>query len=81
MPSCFVDARPAKAGSDAGSSDCWSAYRNVLAALRIGFSYEDLRRMTMREFIAYTDLAFTEPKQHKDQPREATQADIDRFLS
>ena len=79
MPSCFVVARPVNTKSENGLSDCWSAYRNILAALRIGFNYEDLRHMTMREFIAYTDLAFS--TDGAKQTKDASQKDIDAFLA
>ena len=51
----------------------------MLALLRIGFSLAEVRGMTMRDFIAYTDLAFE--KQDGSGVREATQDDIDRFLA
>lgn len=34
----------------------------------------------MADFIAYTDLAFSD-KEKEEPVRQATQADIDRFLS
>lgn len=47
--------------------------------MRIGFSVKDIRRMTMRDFIAYTDLAFADGT-GDDGVRDATQEDIDRLL-
>ena len=51
--------------------------------MRLGFSVEGVRRTTMRDFIAYTDIAYADGGEEGDEPtaRQATQADIDRFLS
>ena len=49
----------------------------MLALLRIGFSIDDVRRMTMQDFIAYADLAYED---HSPKTKEATQSDIDALL-
>lgn len=55
-------------------------WRNVLALRRLGFTLDEIRHMTMADFIAYTDLAFSSDE--REPPvREATQADIDALLS
>lgn len=73
--------RPTKRrkNTDAGetTSDRWDIYRNILAILKLGFSLEDVRYMTMSEFIAYTDLAYGDVERQ----RNATQSDIDKFLA
>lgn len=51
-----------------------------MSLLRIGFSLDDVRRTTMADFIAYTDIAFSTTGDGDDAPRDATQADIDAFL-
>lgn len=60
-----------------GVPEKWDAWRNVLALLRIGFALDDVRRMTMQDFIAYADLAYDD---HSTKTKEATQADIDALL-
>jgi hypothetical protein len=50
-----------------------------LALVRIGFSVKDIRGMTMRDFIAYTDLAFADGTSGGG-VRDATQEDIDKLL-
>lgn len=74
--------------SQAGSSDRdeeWAAWRNILALLNIGFSMGDIKRMTMQDFIAYTDIMAGERKEANGTPQEevrmATQEDIDWFMS
>lgn len=46
---------------------------------------EDIKRMTMQDFIAYTDIMAGERKEANGTPQEevrmATQEDIDRFMS
>lgn len=44
----------------------------------MGISASDLRRLTVGEFVALTDLAAGEGERRG--PREATQADIDALL-
>jgi hypothetical protein len=44
----------------------------------MGFNAEDLRHMTMSEFIAYSDLAFSN---NSKQSKKATQKDIDALLA
>ncbi len=56
----------------------WSHLRNVLAALRLGLSLGDLRRLTVPEFVALADLACD--GEGRGAPRGATQADIDAFI-
>ena len=54
-----------------------------MALKRLGFSIEEMRRMTMADFIALTDLAFGDENGKAAKvngPREATQEDIDRLL-
>lgn len=49
---------------------------------RLGFSMAEIRRMTMRDFLAYTDIAFGDAdKIESTGTREPTQEDIDAFLS
>lgn len=74
-----MEERPGDGGG--APSDCWDAWRGVLALLRIGFSLNDVRNMTMADAVAYTDLAAegAAPAQRRG-PRRATQADIDAFL-
>lgn len=60
-------------------------YKNILALKQMGFSLDEMRQMTMRQFIAITDLAagpdeISPEKKASDAPRKATQADIDRLL-
>ena len=50
-----------------------------MALVRIGFSVKDIRGMTMRDFIAYTDLAFADGSSGGG-VRDATQEDIDKLL-
>ena len=64
---------PPEGGRDAR----WGALSNVLAALRLGLSIGDLRRLTVAEFVAIADLA---AGGGGDAPRQAAQADIDAFL-
>ena len=72
--------RPSKPiGADAGSRDGWEAWRNVLALRRLGFTLDEMRHMTMADFIAYADLAYNETE-NEPEVRDATQADIDRLL-
>jgi len=53
----------------------------VLALLRIGFSLADVRRMSMADAVAYTDLAAGAPGGAESPARRmATQAEIDAFL-
>lgn len=52
-----------------------------MALKSLGFSVDEMSRMTMSDFIAFTDLAFAEGGgKVQDGPREATQEDIDRLL-
>ena len=52
-----------------------------MALKSLGFSMDEMSRMTMADFIAYTDIASEQHGGAKpDGPREATQEDIDRLL-
>lgn len=57
----------------------------MLALSQIGFGLDDIRRLTVMDAIALTDLAFPDAAGESEGSgapvREATQADIDRFLS
>lgn len=64
---------PPEGGRDAR----WGDLRSVLAALRLGLSVADLRRLTVAEFVAIADLAAGGADEG---PAEATQADIDALL-
>ena len=80
MPSCFVEERPSsRDGGEAYERDGWDGYRNVVALVRLGFSVDEIRRMTMQDFIAFTDVAYGEDGRSK--VKNATQADIDAFMS
>ena len=60
------------------SRDGWEVYRNVLGLKRLGFSLDEMSRLTMADFIALTDLAFS--GEDGGRAREASQGDIDRLL-
>ena len=49
----------------------------MLALKKLGFSLDEMARLTMGDYIALTDIAFGKPAEG---PRQATQADIDAFL-
>ncbi|MBQ2680449.1 MAG: hypothetical protein IJF97_00780 [Eggerthellaceae bacterium] len=52
-----------------------------MALKRLGFSMEEIRRMSMGAFVAYTDIALGPDGQSRPEAvRDATQADIDRLL-
>ena len=51
----------------------------MLALRRLGFTLDEMRHMTMADFIAYADLAYNETE-NEPEVRDATQADIDRLL-
>lgn len=50
---------------------------------RLGFGLEDIRRLTIQDMVVLTDLAFSDAGTDASASivREATQADIDRFLA
>lgn len=50
-----------------------------MALVRLGFSVDEIRAMTMQDFIAFTDVAYAEREQPAS--RTATQEDIDAFMS
>ena len=67
----------------------WAEWNNILFLKQLGFSMDEMRRMTMSEFIAYTDLAAGDPAEREgiseanepqQQIRQANQTDIDRFF-
>lgn len=60
----------------------WAEWDNILALLRLGFTLQDIRRMTMRDYITYTDLAVLDANaaQVTPGPQEADQAAIDRLF-
>lgn len=63
----------------------WNTWRNILALINIGFTMQDIRHMTVADFIAYTDIYAHDNKADTSEPeepevREATQADIDRLF-
>ena len=66
------------------SKDEWTPYRNILSLLHIGFSFDDIKHLTMSDFIAFTDLeaagADEIKTQDEDTVRNATQADIDALF-
>lgn len=78
--------RPCAKSSSAGSPDKdeWTVYRNILSLLHIGFTFDDMRHLTMADFIAFTDLesgdADETNTQSKDTVRNATQSDIDALF-
>lgn len=69
--------------SSAGSPGAWNAWQNLLALSQIGFGLEDIRKLTMRDMVILTDLAYSAKGSEASESsvREATQEDIDRFLS
>lgn len=63
----------------------WDVYKNVLILKRAGFSLDEIREMTMADFIAFTDIVAgpgddEKSENKKPKVREATQADIDRLF-
>lgn len=55
-----------------------------MAAKQLGFSVEELRRLTVAEVLDFADAAWPEPQgepQGAVRRRPATQDDIDRFAS
>lgn len=71
-----MDRRPSKGNSEENTKDEWSCYANILALKKFGFSIDEIRHLTMQEFIIYTDLVFGQGDE-----KQATQKDIDAFLS
>lgn len=51
----------------------------MLVLKKSGFSIEEIRHMTMADFIVFADL-LCESSSARPKVREATQADIDRLL-
>ena len=65
----------------------WAEWNNILFLKQLGFSMAEIRGMTMRQFIAFTDLAAGDPEEREETStaeelpvRQATQEDIDRFF-
>lgn len=63
----------------------WVEWSNILAVLKLGFSYDDIKHMPMTDFIAYTDIIANEYEHNgggsrKDVVLEADQAAIDRLF-
>lgn len=46
----------------------------------MGFSLDEVRRLTIGDFVAFTDVMFGEERRRK-MARPATQGDIDAFMS
>lgn len=59
----------------------WVAWQNILNVIQIGFSYDDIKHMPIRDFIAYTDLLSESHEEPKSTSRKATQADWDWLMS
>lgn len=76
------DATSGREKSAESTPSGWEVYTNILILKRLGFSEDEIRRMSMRRFIAYTDLAYgnVDDASAKTGPREATQSDIDKFF-
>lgn len=72
---------PARGG---GPRDGWDPYRNVLALRRLGFSLDEMARLTMGDFVALTDIAAGNVAgggaPGAEKARSATQTDIDALL-
>ena len=66
-------------GGETYERDGWDCYRNVAALKRLGFSLEEIKTLTMADFVAFTDVMFGEDRR-KPAAREATQEDIDVFM-
>ena len=47
--------------------------------MRLGFSLDEIRQLTMSDFVAITDVTYGEDDRAK--VRDATQEDIDAFMS
>lgn len=78
---CFVLERPDSSdGGEVYERDGWDCYRNIAALKRLGFSLDEIKQLTMTDFIAFTDVTFGEDSRKKA-ARMATQEDIDQFMS
>ena len=58
----------------------WIEWKNILNLLRLGFSLDDIKHMTMKDFIAYTDLIAADAQSDEDTIQEADQSAIDRLF-
>lgn len=91
----FVQERPYPENADLDNEEeeeddldeKWSVYTNILVLKRAGFSLDEIREMSMNDFIAFADLLagkggknLNHENTDKDKTRTATQADIDRFF-
>ena len=81
MRKYFVKSRPHEPKkSESVSRDFWSAWRDILALHKLGFSFDEIRQMNMRDFVAFTDIAFSDEENDPKTYRDATQDDIDKLL-
>ena len=89
----FVTERPYERESDNEEEDeeedkldpKWDVYKNVLILKRAGFSLDEIREMTMQDFIAFTDIVAgpgddEKSENKKPEVKKATQSDIDRLF-
>ena len=60
--------------------DSYTVWRWLSIALRAGIALDDLRRMSMRDFIYIMDVMTEQADSSGSCEREATQADIDAFF-
>lgn len=73
--------RPGKPPArEEGSRDGWEPYRAVLALKSLGFTVEEMRRMTTADMVVFIDLATEDAPDDGPKVRDATQADIDALL-
>ena len=87
----FVSERPYKQDPNDDEEDesdldpKWNVYKNILILKRAGFTLDEIREMTMADFIAYTDIFAgarddTNKGNKGGKAKEATQADIDKLF-
>lgn len=63
----------------------WDIYKWILMLKRAGYSLDEMRQMTMADFIAFTDIVAgpgddEKSENKKPKVKDATQADIDRLF-
>ena len=63
----------------------WDVYKNVLILKRAGFSLDEIREMSMADFIAFTDIVAGPGNDENEEDKKpvvkkASQADIDQFF-
>jgi hypothetical protein len=65
-----------------GLDDKWNVYKHILILKRAGFSMDEIRELTMSDFIALADIYAGKRDDDDEKPkvREATQADIDKLF-